>query len=215
MNNTAQGWRQGKWGRGSGLFQAGQVRKHGWKTQDGCICSEWSVREKAERGEHSAARWRQVGCSSCIFLSIPDTIKMCSRFSDECRGNQFAETHVLSIAQRGIFSYSQNGCIQREEGCHHCGVINVVSALLKDTCLLGYAHMPGLNRFLALLRYTVEWTYGPVCVRKGKRYRGFKILEWFPNHYIKTEAEIRTSWDSGEVIILNTPCKMEYLMRLT
>lgn len=131
--------------------QENTVGKHKIDTS---VVSDLSGRENAEPGiQRQDDSWRQVRCSSCIFLCIQNMIKILldSLMVPE---NKFAETHALSISQRRIFSKSERPHSERS-GPSSQEVINVVSALLKDTCLLCYAHMPGLNRSLALFRCTV------------------------------------------------------------
>lgn len=59
--------------------------------------------------------WRQVGCSSCIFLSITNRIQI---LLDECRKTNLLE-HIYYQYCRDAASDSQNGCIQRQVGRQH------------------------------------------------------------------------------------------------
>ena len=116
-----------EWGRGSGLLGAGQARKHSWKkkNQDRYICSEWSVkyRENAKPGiEKEDDSWRQARRSSCIFLSIPNTIQILLD-SLMSVGKQTLLEHAYYQYYKDTFAASQNGCIHRGVGRQHWGLL--------------------------------------------------------------------------------------------
>lgn len=157
MNNTGRAkYRVGNMGgrKGFRLISSRSIKKKtvGKHKTNACVVSDLSERKQSvESIQQQHDSWRQVGCSGCIFLSIPSTIKILldspmSAGKPICRNACITETH---------FQLQSEWLHSERSGPSSLEVINAVSALLKDTCPLCYTHMPGSNRSLALLRCTV------------------------------------------------------------
>lgn len=183
MNNTGsarlRGWRQGSGEEFLAYLDSVRQEKTVIKKTHRYIYSQCSVKQRECRAGRSATRWfmkkgrdapAASSSASQTWLKFSSTLWWASE-------NKFAETYILSTLQRDFLSES-GWLLWEGSGPTSLRVINVVSTLLKDTCLLCYAHMPGLNRSPALLRCTMGHPYLSVSFCEQLKTQKTQILGW-------------------------------------
>lgn len=140
---------------------------------------------------------RHVECSGGIFLSLTSRILI---LPDDSPKTNLLE-HIYYQYCRDAASDGPKGGIEGEEGRRHWELLiwfrqssRTLVCFVMLICLASIHFWP----FSDALQGTQRVCVCP-CVCK-KRYRGYSILEWSPNHNIKTEAEFRGSADGRDVI---------------